>query len=108
MKKALVLMALVMGSFSVQANELSPSSEATLFPFAMTIMSTISTRMTLSDYNYCKEAQQIMADANEYTVTGELAPYLKQSVEIVQAQSEGLSTAEAVDLLIEKAVSILE
>jgi hypothetical protein len=109
MKKTLFLMALAMSSLSVQANDITKSPlDATIFPFGMTAYSTISTGMTSSGLDYCKEAKQIIADGQEYALTGELTPFLEVNVKNVKDQLGDLSTDEAVDLLIEKAVSILE
>ncbi len=106
MKKIIVMMALIISSVSAQANEVS--TKVIKAPFLATYFVSYTIGTTTSGINICKEAQQIIADGEEYTLTGELTPYLKQSVEALQAQSDDLSTDEAVDLLIEKAVSILE
>ena len=107
MKKALVMMALIVSSVSAHA-EISVSAKITGAPFVTTIATTLGTGMMSSGWSLCKEARQIIAEGEEYTLTGQLAPYLNQSVEILQAESDDLSTDEAVDLLVEKAVSILK
>lgn len=107
MKKVLVLlMVMIVSSLSTQVYASADSRAVTQFtagtsvsPFLVTLMS--------SGYNLSKEANQIMADGQEYSLTGELTPFLESNVNGLQEQSD-LSTDEAVIVLMEKAAEILK
>lgn len=106
MKKVIIMMALIVSSVSAHAT--SASAKIAGAPIVSTFVTTYGTGMLTSGWSLSKEAHQIIADGEEYALTGQMTPYLKQNVESLQAQSDDLSTDEAVDLLIEKAFSILE
>ena len=102
MKTALLLMALVTSSFSAQAN-----INRTLLEFSSSpVISTLGTTLYISMSDSAKEARQVMADGQEYTLSGELTPFLGENVKNVQAHAD-VSVDEAVDILMDLADELL-
>lgn len=106
MKKTIMILSLLISSiaFQAQANDVG---DITTAPTLIPTMLTASTGMSTTPGNYSKEAIQVINDGQEYFASGKLSPFLNSHVGIVLDNSSDLSTAEAVDLLMENAYSIL-
>lgn len=101
MKTALLVCVLVLGS-NAFGNEISPSQLYTLSTTATTLYPAASTE------EMSKSARRIVADIEEFNQTGEISPKLQQSVNILQEENNYLSVQDALDILIERAESILK
>lgn len=95
--KALIAIAIV--SFSFQS-----------FAYETSLMSSISIYLTsasTSGHNPFLKAEEIIKDANEYNVSGDLTPALAEHIRNVQAENSDLSQVEAIDALTEQASIII-
>lgn len=104
MKKLLVLASLLTSIASAQAMD----GNMIFLVISAPTIGTTSISMAISpEAGWCKEARQIIADGQEYNLTGELTPYLEAKMKLVQELEADLSADEAIDMLIEGAVSVL-
>jgi len=101
MKSAVLLCALVLGS-NAFAHGITPSQLCTVASLAVTLSPTISTE------NLSSPARKALVDIESFNQTGELSLELQQAVRILQAQDETLSVQDALDVLIERAETILK
>lgn len=85
---------------AIQANEVFNASEAiTVSPFLTTLY---------SGGFPCKEAVEILNDAEEYALSGKLSASLNQRIQDLQTDNNELSTEEALDLLVDSANATLK
>lgn len=101
MKSVVLLCALVLGT-NAFAHGVSPSEIYTLATLAVTLSPTISTEQLSSP------ARKALVEIENFNQTGELSLELQQAVSILQAGDETLSVQDALDILIERAESILK
>lgn len=103
MKTAVLLCALVLGS-NAFALELSPSEVYTLSSLAITLSPTISTQ---NASEMSSRARKVLTEVEEFNQSGELSLDLQQAVRILQDEDNTLSVQDALDVMIERAESIL-
>jgi hypothetical protein len=97
MKALITLVAL---SFSFQS-----------FAYEASVMSSVSSYLTsasLGAQNRLLKAEEILKDTNAYNLNGDMSPALAEHIRNIQDQTSELSEAEAIDLLVEQAQTILE
>lgn len=99
MKKSLLILAIVLTTFSGHASEGVTPVQMTLSPIFSPFMITGSLTTFTSMGGTAKVAHQIINDGQEFALTGELSPFLSEGVSVIQAQFAELSSEEAVDLL---------
>lgn len=99
MKVSIAILSLVL-SANVMAYSIVDSSVLTS---ATPLLTTATTSGGLAD----KQAALILNDSQEFFQSGRLSSFLAQKVSEVQAEISDASVEEAVDLLVNEAVSIL-
>lgn len=102
MKKLVLLLSCFLSATSYAEIKLNAFQVTSLVPLASTVGTSASTQN-----QRIENAKEILADANEYRMGDGLSVRLSEHVKSIKAQEE-MSTAEAVDVLIELANQVLE
>lgn len=101
--KSLIALAVLVFSF----NSFAAPSKIILSTVYVTAPTTgLSSIISGSELNFCKEAQELLEDANDYYLSGALTPALESHINHVQELNE-VSDQEAVDMLVATAQEIL-
>lgn len=77
----------------------------------LSVISNSATFVTLSsttDFNICKEAYQVINDAQDFNATGVMSALLESKVSSQLIDSQDLSVNEAVDAVVIEAQNILK
>ena len=102
MKFTIAMLSLIL-SANVFANAFAVTSKSSILTSASPSLSSSST----SAANQKVQAETVVNDAQNMLHTGEVSIFLSQKIQETQAQNLELSDAEALDVLIDSAYSIL-
>ena len=80
---------------------------ASVLPYSVWGLSTTATVWITSTTDFKVQAAAILNDSQEMLNTGNASLFLSQKIQETQSLNEGISEAEALDILIESAQSVL-
>lgn len=103
MKKIMIMLTLITSLSSVSANALEVSSVAALGISAVWggLMSAAAVSNGESSNNKVAVINAVNSDVQKFYQAGEVSMQLKQAIEIVKADNNTVSEAEAVDMILE-------